>query len=47
MPRSPFMSGYTAGIFEKKNIPEEELNLIAKPLLPAELLNKVRKTLDG
>ncbi len=42
-----YMSGYTADVFEKKNIPEQRLNLITKPLSPTDLLKKVRKTLDG
>jgi two-component system cell cycle sensor histidine kinase/response regulator CckA len=42
-----YMSGYTADVFEKKNIPEKSLNLITKPVSPTELLNKVRTTLDG
>ena len=42
-----YMSGYTADVFEKKNIPEKGLNLITKPVSPTELLKKVRTTLDG
>jgi CheY-like chemotaxis protein len=42
-----YMSGYTADVFEKKNIPEQRLNLITKPVSPTELLKKVRTTLDG
>lgn len=42
-----FMSGYAADVFEKKDIPEEALNLISKPILPSEFLRRVRETLDG
>jgi PAS domain S-box-containing protein len=42
-----YMSGYTADVFEKKNIPEQRLNLITKPVSPTELLKKVRTTLDA
>jgi PAS domain S-box-containing protein len=42
-----FMSGYAGDIFEKKNIPEQGLNLIPKPISPTEFLKKVRETLDG
>lgn len=41
-----FTSGYTADIIHKKGIMEEELNFIAKPVLPDILLRKVRETLD-
>jgi PAS domain S-box-containing protein len=42
-----FMSGYAADIFEKKNIPEQGLNLVLKPIAPTEFLKKVRETLDS
>jgi signal transduction histidine kinase/CheY-like chemotaxis protein len=41
-----FSSGYTADILQRKGIPEEDQNFIAKPLSPTELLKKVRETLD-
>jgi CheY-like chemotaxis protein len=43
-----FMSGYAADIFEKKNIPEEGLNLLTKPkpISPTTFLQRVRETLD-
>ncbi|OHE60332.1 MAG: hypothetical protein A2Z47_12655 [Thermodesulfovibrio sp. RBG_19FT_COMBO_42_12] len=41
-----FMSGYDANIIYKKNIVEERFNFIPKPILPDELLRKVRKVLD-
>ncbi len=41
-----FASGYMADILQKKGIPEENQNFIAKPLMPTELLKKVRETLD-
>ncbi len=42
-----FMSGYAADIFEKKNIPEQNLNLVAKPISPTNFLMRVRETLDS
>jgi PAS domain S-box-containing protein len=42
-----FMSGYAADIFEKKDIPEEGLNLLLKPISPTLFLNRVRDTLDS
>lgn len=41
-----FMSGYAGDVLNSKGIHEEGLNFIAKPLLPVELLNKVRSVLD-
>jgi PAS domain S-box-containing protein len=41
-----FMSGYDANIIYKKSVVEEGLNFIPKPILPDELLRKVRKVLD-
>ena len=41
-----FMSGYDANIIYKKNIVEERFDFIPKPILPDELLRKVRKVLD-
>ena len=42
-----FMSGYAADIFEKRDIPEEGLNLLLKPISPTLFLNRVRDTLDS
>ncbi|HUJ16644.1 MAG TPA: response regulator [Nitrospirota bacterium] len=42
-----FMSGYAADIFERRNIPEEGLNLLAKPISPTLFLSRVRETLDS
>jgi two-component system, cell cycle sensor histidine kinase and response regulator CckA len=41
-----FISGYSAGIIHKKGILEVGLDFISKPVLPDELLLKVRKALD-
>ncbi len=41
-----FMSGYDANIIYKKNIVEERFDFIPKPILPDDLLRKVRKVLD-
>lgn len=41
-----FTSGYTADIIHKKGILDAGLNFISKPVSPAELLKKVRETLD-
>ena len=41
-----FISGYDANIIYKKGILEESLDLISKPILPDELLKKVREILD-
>jgi hypothetical protein len=41
------MSGYAADIFEKRDIPEEGLNLLLKPISPTLFLNRVRDTLDS
>ncbi len=42
-----FTSGYNADIIHKKGILEEGLNFISKPILPHELLKKVREVLDS
>ena len=42
-----FMSGYAADIFEKKNISDLDLNIVAKPISPTEFLKRVRETLDS
>ena len=41
-----FMSGYTADVIHRRGIIEEGLNFVPKPLSPAELLRKIRDTLD-
>lgn len=41
-----FMSGYTNDILSKKGLKEDELNLITKPLRPAELLNRLKMVLN-
>jgi PAS domain S-box-containing protein len=41
-----YISGYTADIIQKKGIVTEHLDLILKPVLPNELLKKVREVLD-
>jgi CheY-like chemotaxis protein len=41
-----FISGYATDIIYKKGINEEKLNFISKPILPDELLLKVREVLD-
>jgi PAS domain S-box-containing protein len=42
-----FMSGYTADIIDKKGILDENLNFLAKPIEPLELLGLIRTVLDG
>ncbi|MCX8030288.1 MAG: response regulator [Thermodesulfovibrionales bacterium] len=42
-----FMSGYTSNIIHKKGILEENINFIAKPVSPIELLRKIRNILKG
>jgi PAS domain S-box-containing protein len=44
--RAIFMSGYTADVIHRRGIIEEGLNFVSKPLSPAELLRKIRDTLD-
>jgi CheY-like chemotaxis protein len=41
-----FASGYSTDIIDEKGIFEGGLNFIAKPVLPARLLKKVREVLD-
>ncbi len=41
-----FMSGYTADIIHNKGMLETGLNFIPKPVMPNELLRKVREVLD-
>lgn len=42
-----FLSGYTADIIDKNGLMGAGLHLINKPLLPNQLLAKVRALLDG
>jgi two-component system, cell cycle sensor histidine kinase and response regulator CckA len=44
--RTLFVSGYTADVVFDKGIEETMVDYISKPLLPAELLRKVREILD-
>jgi PAS domain S-box-containing protein len=41
-----FISGYDANIIHKKGILEEGLQFISKPILPVEILKKLREVLD-
>ncbi|HEX8949101.1 MAG TPA: ATP-binding protein [Dissulfurispiraceae bacterium] len=41
-----FTSGYTADIIHKKGILDEGLNFISKPVMPNELLRKIREVMD-
>jgi hypothetical protein len=41
------MSGYAADIIYKKGIIEEGQTFISKPVMPEELLKKVREVLDS
>ncbi len=41
-----FMSGYAADVFAKKIIPEEEMNILQKPVPPGSLLRALRMELD-
>ncbi len=41
-----FMSGYTKDVIDQRGIMEDEYNFMAKPVMPSELLKKVRKILD-
>ncbi|MDH4162140.1 MAG: response regulator [Nitrospirota bacterium] len=44
--KSLFMSGYTADIISRQGLLNQGFDLMQKPLSPAELLARVRKTLD-
>jgi PAS domain S-box-containing protein len=44
--KSLFISGYTADIVHRKGILDEGINFITKPVVPADLLRKVRQILD-
>ena len=41
-----FVSGYNEDIIIKKGMLEEGINFLSKPVLPAELLRKVRDVLN-
>jgi PAS domain S-box-containing protein len=41
-----FFSGYTDDIIHKKGVYDKELSFISKPIIPAELLKKIRQILD-
>jgi len=41
-----FMSGYTADVFLQRAIPNEEMNVLTKPIPPVDLLKAVRFELD-
>ncbi|MGA7828744.1 MAG: response regulator [Geobacteraceae bacterium] len=41
-----FMSGYTADVFQQRAIPEEGMNVLAKPIPPGDLLKVIRLELD-
>ncbi len=41
-----FMSGYTSEVFQQREIPEEGMNVLSKPVLPGTLLKAVRRELD-
>jgi PAS domain S-box-containing protein len=41
-----FISGYATDIIHEKDILEKKINFISKPILPTELLKKVREVLD-
>ncbi|OGW13835.1 MAG: hypothetical protein A2035_02025 [Nitrospirae bacterium GWA2_42_11] len=42
-----FTSGYTEDIISQKMVLEEGLNFITKPIMPTELLKRVREVLDS
>lgn len=42
-----FMSGYTDDIIHQKGILDQTIEYIAKPILPRDLLKKIREILDG
>ncbi len=41
-----FASGYTADFLQQKGIVGENINFVSKPILPKDLLKKMRETLD-
>jgi len=42
-----FISGYTADVIDQKGVGQEDLNIVAKPVSPYELLLKVKETLEN
>jgi PAS domain S-box-containing protein len=44
--RVVFLSGYSEDIFSKEGIQDEDVSFISKPILPSNLLKKVREVLD-
>jgi PAS domain S-box-containing protein len=42
-----FISGYTADVIDQKGVGQEELNIVAKPVSPYELLLKIKETLNN
>lgn len=42
-----FMSGYTGDILQEREILEEGLNFLSKPILPSSLLKKIREMLNN
>jgi PAS domain S-box-containing protein len=45
--RCLFMSGYPAGVIERRGLLDDDVNFLAKPFLIADLAAKVRAVLDG
>jgi len=41
-----FTSGYSADIFQQGELPESNCSFISKPVIPTELLHKIRNLLD-
>ncbi|MCX8070236.1 MAG: response regulator, partial [Thermodesulfovibrionales bacterium] len=42
-----FISGYATDILSKRNVLEDNINFISKPILPNTLLKKIREILDN
>jgi DNA-binding NtrC family response regulator len=40
-------SGYAADLFERNEMDSKKIHFLAKPVIPSELLQYVRKVLDG
>lgn len=45
--RALFMSGYAADIIRSKDLAEDNVELLDKPLVPRTLLTRIRKALDA
>ncbi len=41
-----FISGYTAEVLSRKQIPDEDIVIISKPIMPDRLLSKIREVID-